>query len=85
MTRMYPRSHERLGIIAGSPIAKRMAAEARRLAASERLPVEGDVKTILLPAEPAWVHAVSGTSYAIVYIFDDDELVLRSVRVNGQR
>ena len=82
VTALYVRATTRHGIVAGSDVAKRIAREIRALAEGS-LPADGDVDVVLPPAERVWQHAVRETGYLVLYGFDDERLVLRTLRIVG--
>ena len=75
------RALERLGIIPGSPAAKRIVAEINKLAGTETLPTPDDVEDIMPPVRHVWSHAVPTTGYVVLYTFNAELLTAWSVRV----
>ncbi len=80
LTALYSRACSRHEIVPGSPLARRISKEIRRLCESETLPLPDDIKSLLPPCEWVWSHRVPESGYSIVYGFTGDRLTLRTLR-----
>jgi hypothetical protein len=73
-------SRERLGVIAGTVEAKAIARSINVLAETDGLPFSGDEQFLLPPSFWAWIHPIPRTQLAMIYSFDDELLIVRSLR-----
>lgn len=53
----------------------------RTIATSNELPISGDQQLLLPPVVWVWSHLVRGTSFALVYDFDDALVTFRTLRL----
>ena len=81
LTTAYLRAVERHGVVRGSPIAQRIAAEIRFIEAAEDLPLVDDFEVLLPPAMHCWSRRIPKTGFCLVYLVSEAEVVLVTLQL----
>lgn len=76
----FEKAVARLRIAPGGYRARRLAATIGRLRASQVMPCDESAATVIPPTTWCWSHRVSGTNLELLYDFDDDLVVLITVK-----